>query len=210
MASREVGVKRRQILEAARHLFLEAGFGGTSTDAISERARVSKETLYRYYRSKEELLVAVMRDMVVEQIVPPGMATLPSAATARDLEMALIRLVNLALDRLMDPDYVALCRLAFSEGGRRPQLIELFRQSVPEVGGRALRAFLEDARRKGLLRTDLDVTVAARLLVGPVLSWGLLDGLMAGSRPHRRPSGKTLERTVRLFLQGAASVPVAR
>jgi AcrR family transcriptional regulator len=195
--------KRRQVLEAARQLFLERGFDGASTDAIANRAQVSKETLYRYHRSKEALLVAVMREMTVERFVAPVTAALPAHATRTDLEGALLRIIEDALDRLMDPRYLALVRLAFSESGRRPQLGELFRQQVPEAGSEALRAFLEDARRRELLRADLDLHVAVRFLVGPLLTWGLMDGLMRDA--IRRPPRETLQRLVRLFLDGAAA-----
>jgi AcrR family transcriptional regulator len=199
--------KRRQVLEAARQLFLERGFEGASTDAIANRAQVSKETLYRYHRSKEALLVAVMREMTVERFLAPVTAALPVAATRRDLEAALLRIVEDAVDRVTDPLYLALVRLAFSESGRRPQLAELFRKQVPEAGSEALRAFLEDARRRGLLQADLDLRLAARFLIGPVLTWGVMDGLMRGT--PQRPPGETLQRLVRLFLDGAATRPEA-
>jgi len=201
MATAARDTKRKQIVEAARHLFLEHGFDGTSTDAITERAHVSKETLYRYYRSKDELLVAVMREMTVERVLPET-ASLPPARTPRELEATLLRVLGMALDQFADPVYVALCRLAFAEGGRRPELIDLFRQSVPETGSQALRAYLEQAREAGLLRRDLDIAVATRMLVSPVLSWGLMDGLMAGTRRLQRPPRRALEAVVRLFMEG--------
>jgi AcrR family transcriptional regulator len=199
--------KRKQVLAAARELFLERGFEGATTDAIAARAGVSKETLYRYHRSKEALLVAVMREMVVEGFLAPATVALPPAATRRDLEGALLRIVEQALDRLLDPAYQTLVRLALAESGRRPHLGELFRARVPEAGSEALRAFLEDARRRGLLRADLDPRLAARVLIGPVLTWGLLDGLLRASL--RRPPRETLEELVRLFLDGATATPGA-
>ena len=47
--------KRDQIRAHAQRLFLARGFTGTSTDAIAAEAGVSKQTLYAYYSSKEEL-----------------------------------------------------------------------------------------------------------------------------------------------------------
>lgn len=188
----------------ARRLFLERGFDGTTTDAITGQAGVSKETLYRWYRGKEELLVAVMREMTFEQVLAPDSFPLPQVRTREDLEASLVRLAGAALERLMEPDYLALCRLAFAESGRRPQLVELFRRSVPEAGARVLTGFLADARERGLLRRDLDVTVAARLLVGPLLTWALTDGLMAAEAPARPPR-EALAEVVRLFLDGTAA-----
>src|SRR5438067_11941488 len=58
--------KRDQIRAGAQRLFLERGFAGTSTDAIAATAGVSKQTLYAYYPSKEELLADVLRHLIHE------------------------------------------------------------------------------------------------------------------------------------------------
>src|SRR5262245_8068142 len=58
--------KREQILQAARTLFLERGFSGTSTDALAAMAGVSKETLYIYFPSKEALLAAVLEHLIAD------------------------------------------------------------------------------------------------------------------------------------------------
>lgn len=191
--------KRRQVLQGAREVFLERGYDGASTDAIAGRAQVSKETVYRYYRSKQELLIAVMREMTVEQLVP-AQAALPAPETPEELRSALVRLLERAQAVVGDPTYLALCRLVFGEGGRHPELGEMFRTAVPEAGGTALLRFLDDARSRGLLRADLDVAVAARMLIGPVLIWGLLGGLLGGDEP---PPG-ALEEVVKTFMEGAA------
>ena len=60
--------KREQILTAARRLFLQHGFADTSTEAIRIEAGVSKETLYRYYASKEGLFTAVLRQLTLEHL----------------------------------------------------------------------------------------------------------------------------------------------
>ncbi|MCG8349241.1 MAG: TetR/AcrR family transcriptional regulator, partial [Chloroflexales bacterium] len=57
-------MKREQIRNGARRLFLEQGFAGSSTDAIAAAAEVSKQTLYSYYPSKEELLADVLKQLV--------------------------------------------------------------------------------------------------------------------------------------------------
>jgi TetR/AcrR family transcriptional regulator, mexJK operon transcriptional repressor len=54
------GGKVGQILVAARHLFLERGFGNTSMDAIAKQAGVSKATLYVHFTSKESMFAEVV------------------------------------------------------------------------------------------------------------------------------------------------------
>ena len=53
--------KRREIVDVASELFEEHGFERTSMSMISERLGGSKATLYGYFKSKEQLLAAVLR-----------------------------------------------------------------------------------------------------------------------------------------------------
>jgi AcrR family transcriptional regulator len=59
--------KRREIVEVAAQLFEELGYDRTSMSLISERVGGSKATLYGYFRSKEEILHAVLDYDVTEQ-----------------------------------------------------------------------------------------------------------------------------------------------
>src|SRR3712207_1024746 len=52
------------LLAIAREVFLEHGFGGATMDLVAARARISKQTLYRQYASKDLLYAAVVRDWV--------------------------------------------------------------------------------------------------------------------------------------------------
>ena len=57
--------KRQEIVDLAALLFLEHGYQGTSMSLVSQRLGGSKTTLYSYFRSKEELLLAVLEEEVV-------------------------------------------------------------------------------------------------------------------------------------------------
>lgn len=53
--------KREQLIQAALELFAQRGYHATGIDAISEKASVTKKTLYHHFRSKEELILAALR-----------------------------------------------------------------------------------------------------------------------------------------------------
>ena len=57
---RKMEVTRQRIIDAAYECFWRAGYNRTSLDTIAERADVTKRTLYSYFRSKDDLLAAVM------------------------------------------------------------------------------------------------------------------------------------------------------
>jgi TetR/AcrR family transcriptional regulator, transcriptional repressor for nem operon len=51
---------KQRILTAAKELFLARGYGGTTVDAICEKARLTKGSFYHFFDSKEELGLAVL------------------------------------------------------------------------------------------------------------------------------------------------------
>ncbi|MEK9627745.1 MAG: TetR/AcrR family transcriptional regulator [Nitrospinota bacterium] len=53
--------KREQLLQSALELFSLFGYSAVGVDAISERAGITKKTLYHHFHSKEELILAVLR-----------------------------------------------------------------------------------------------------------------------------------------------------
>jgi AcrR family transcriptional regulator len=51
---------RQRIVEAAYESFWRSGFKRTSVDAVAARAGLTKRTVYAYFRSKDDLLAAVL------------------------------------------------------------------------------------------------------------------------------------------------------
>jgi len=51
---------RRQVAEAARALFIERGYNGTTIDAIAQAAGVASETVYAIFGSKRKILWHLM------------------------------------------------------------------------------------------------------------------------------------------------------
>jgi AcrR family transcriptional regulator len=51
---------RQRIIDAAYESFWRSGFTRTSVDSIADRAALTKRTLYSYFRSKDDLLAAVL------------------------------------------------------------------------------------------------------------------------------------------------------
>ncbi len=56
-----VSKKRDQLVESALELFAREGFHATGIDKVLDAAGVAKMTLYKHFRSKEELILAALR-----------------------------------------------------------------------------------------------------------------------------------------------------
>src|SRR3954468_8231493 len=54
------GARRELIEEAAARLFAEHGYAGTTLDAVAARAHVTKPMVYRHFRSKKHLYLALL------------------------------------------------------------------------------------------------------------------------------------------------------
>lgn len=60
--------RRREILLASRNLFLKQGYENTTMQDVMTKLQIAKGTAYHYFKSKEELLAAVVEDMVTDYI----------------------------------------------------------------------------------------------------------------------------------------------
>ena len=58
--------KRNAILDAATRVFAERGLAAAPTSEISKRARVAEGTLFTYFKTKEDLINALYREMKLE------------------------------------------------------------------------------------------------------------------------------------------------
>lgn len=79
---------RRRLLDAALALFTEKSISGTSIEEITERADVGKGTFYRYFPSKDAVMLALVEegvDRLVERI---------RSAEPRSLDEALTQLLD--------------------------------------------------------------------------------------------------------------------
>ncbi len=53
--------KREILIDASRELFIARGFHAVGVDTILKKSGISKRTLYKYFKSKEDLILAVIR-----------------------------------------------------------------------------------------------------------------------------------------------------
>jgi AcrR family transcriptional regulator len=74
---------RRRILEAATALFDSHGFAATTMEAIAERADVAVETVYSRFRSKANLLDAILEPAIVGVTDGRDLFDLPEIAQVR-------------------------------------------------------------------------------------------------------------------------------
>jgi TetR/AcrR family transcriptional regulator, mexJK operon transcriptional repressor len=197
--SRRAQAKRAQIRGGALAAFLETGVAGTSMDHVAACAGVSKQTLYVYFRSKEELLVDVLGSIVTNlDERAPLLADRP--VTSRDdLREVLSEVGWTLVSHLMSDDYLALFRIFIAEMATTPGLLTIWRETVPARFLARVEAVLDRARQADVIR-DVDLDLATRLFIGPMMTFVVLDGL---ARPGNVfiPDRKRVDDVVDLYLR---------
>lgn len=63
----QVDRNRALVLDAARRVFLERGYGGATLDAISEEAGFSKGVIYSQFAGKPDLFLALLEARIIER-----------------------------------------------------------------------------------------------------------------------------------------------
>ena len=195
--------KRDQILAGARRVFLRAGFAASSTDAIATEAKVSKRTLYVYYPSKEDLFVNVLRKLTIENPQTRALKSMEgmSPENREELRRDLLELAQKIVTTMMQPDYLALLRTTIADIHRFPQLAGRFRATVPERAMSSFAVFIERTRERRVIREDVNGEAAARMFVGPLLTYAVLDGLFVAGGPPRKPTSGRIEEIVDMYVE---------
>ena len=155
--------KRAQIIQAAGTLFLEAGYGATSMDAIAAKAGVSKRTVYAHFANKEALFIAIMDRRCTElsgldpdaaETPPDGAGRVFQGLDPTELEPTLRHIGSRFLDIVLSEDPMRLFRVVVAEAERFPELGRLYNAFGPEPMVRHLSALLTEAQDAGRMTLD--------------------------------------------------------
>lgn len=138
--------RRAALLRAAREVFLEKGYAGTSVEAVMARVGGgSKASLYSYFGSKDGLFENIIRaqcDEFLENLAIPR-------EPGRDIEQDLTGFAQRAFGLFTDPQRVAMLRVMIGEAARFPQLAERLYANGPKRGLGMLAEFLRRAHAAG-------------------------------------------------------------
>ena len=111
-------LKHQAILDAAAAEFRAHGFQGTSMDRISERAQVSKRTVYNHFPSKDDLFRAILSDVWTRGI---AVSDIPFRSDA-GLEDQLTEIARAEIDYLSKEESLELARALMVATMQAPEL----------------------------------------------------------------------------------------
>ena len=194
---------REKLLDHARDLFLQHGFGNVSTRKIAAAAGTTPAMIHYYFGDKLGLYQAMIESAVqplIESVQRLGQA---AGDEAPGLEVVIREYMRMVA---ANPWFPALIiQEVLSQNGRmRGEFIERFAgRTAP-----ALVAVLRREREQGKLRDDLDPQFAAvsllSLCVFPFVSLPI-TGPVLGFRPDGAELDRFISHTAQLFREGIAA-----
>ncbi|GGV66384.1 TetR/AcrR family transcriptional regulator [Streptomyces massasporeus] len=158
---------RRAIYDAALALVVEAGYAKTTIEGIAARAGVGKQTIYRWWSSKADVLMEAFLDLA-EQSVEEAGSTPYAFPDTGDLAADLKGVLRATVDELRDPRFEAPSRALAAEGVVNEQLGRELVAKLMQPSLDLYIARLRAAQEAGQVRPEIDPRIALELFVSPL------------------------------------------
>jgi AcrR family transcriptional regulator len=171
------------ILDATRALLAEGGVAGLTIEGVAARSGVAKTTIYRRWRDKDELALAVLVDSTESMRTPPDVG---------DTRKELLTFITTATRIITENSTVAGLT---SEIATRPELARTYRDRVVDVRLREVGEVIARGIERGDLRADTNVRVFHEMLVGP----RFYRLLFSGAPLDRRHANEVVDAVMRAW-----------
>jgi AcrR family transcriptional regulator len=158
-----------EIIEAGLLEFAERGFEAARLDDVARRAGIAKGTIYRYFANKDALFEAALKARIApvfERLAPLGAGGAPEPPGPVQAQIALF--LRTVYRLLVESDFRVLLRIIVADGGRFPEIRDLYYSTVIEKGRAMLGQFVARGVAKGEFRAGALADFPI-VLMGPVL-----------------------------------------
>ena len=162
-----------RILKTAMTVIREIGVARMSLDEVAVRARVSKPTIYRRWRSKTDLAVAA----IVEACRPEG-----PPASGRPLD-DIIELLSYFRTHFEAKIQLPTLGSLLQESNQAPGLIAAFRDSALRRFRTHFQELIEAACAAGLMRAESSAAIVVEMLIGAYYARAIIGDLFSCDWP---------------------------
>ncbi|MDP4511564.1 TetR/AcrR family transcriptional regulator [Nonomuraea turcica] len=169
MPKEHLEARRRQILDAARRCFIRNGFHATSMQDVLSEAELSAGAVYRYFKSKDDIIAAISTEALAEvasAFEADETARLPDLDDIVDLVLGVDR-PPLSASR----ESAQLLVQVWSEALRSPSLCAKLKEVMQEARG-VVGGLVARHQQRGLLSADVPAEHVADVLMA------LVDGFL--------------------------------
>jgi AcrR family transcriptional regulator len=177
---------RQRILEAALKLLAETSFAEVTIDAIAERARVGKATVYRWWPNKAAVVIEAFRESFAPELPFPETGSFRDDIKTQVRQFA--RVLSGRAGRMLS-EFIVAARTD-------PDVAHAFRTLWSDVRRNEAKQVLNRHKARGQMRGEVDPDLVLDVLYGP-----LYFRLLA---KNEAPGPKYAEALVDLLLRSIA------
>lgn len=157
---------RARLIVVAKDLFSRRGYSGTTVKDLAEAAQVNISLVSYHFGGKEALFIACLESMAQGRL-ELSQKLLQPAATVGEFKLRLEMFIEALTD--YHSDEPAACSLVHSSHDVEMDFVQpVFENGFFKVYKTYL-AYLEDAQKRGFIRTSLDVPIIGGILLGSII-----------------------------------------
>lgn len=197
--------RRTAILQAAGEIFFAVGYEAASMAAICERVGGSKQTVYNYFRNKQELFITLIEELSAEALKPlaaTGLAMDDPASTLTAVGRRYLQII-------MSPTALNLYRAVVADSRRFPEIARIFFEHGPSRATAHLAEALSFYRDQGRI-VIADPALAAEHFIGMIRDDRHLN-VVLGLRPalDQKEIDASVAQAVAIFMDGVRASQAA-
>jgi len=155
---RRIARRRSRILRAAAQVLAEKGYASTTTKEIADAADVAEGTLYNYFKSKREILLAIAGEMMESPL-----ENVLQELEGQDDRAMMIGLIERALD--IAEEQLPFGRAVYAEAWVDQSILQEFVVARFAPIFQQLQAYIENRIAAGVFR-PFDPVLGAQLTMG--------------------------------------------
>ena len=154
-----------EIVVAALETFSEQGYAAARLDEVARRAGVTKGTIYLYFKSKEDLFQAVVRQTVVTKLAKAEQEVREYRGSTPDL----LRMLILGWwEAVGNTPLAGVAKLIVAEATNFPEVTRFYHREVIRRGQTLFAQVLQRGVDSGEFR-PVDIPLTVRLIIAPML-----------------------------------------
>ena len=165
----EMANGKRQVMLAALHLFADNGINNTSTAQIAKQAGVSQATIFKYFHTKDELLMAIL-DPLFNNLFSEYKSTFKDKQIS--LQQVIYTLVKDRFNIVFENRNAVIILITgiLIDDKIRQRFVSLLQTGVSEIGPKLLELLSQFSE----FNQDLSLYELLRIFIGQIASYFIM------------------------------------
>ena len=163
-------LKRKELIKYATDMFMEMGYEKASMNNLVKRSGSSKSTLYKHFRSRQALFIAVLDEKLRDHLAPIENLDLTTLSVEEGLKL----IGRTGIKVITSKDHINLCRIIYAEAERIPHVGRTYYEHGPKRGMAGVAKYLSTMVEKSKIRCT-NPSLASQYFWGMILHKPMLE-----------------------------------